>query len=412
VLDQEQHSTSAKDEEKKVASFDPFELSSGEEQRIHNDNGAPVIEREEEEDGQIGIWAARGLLLLVAAVWGTNFASVKYLETLCFHPPCHHPPSEAAFARFGVAAIVSLPLLFKQRLDVVLAGLECGLWISLGYFSQAMALVTIDSGTCAFICSLTVVFVPLVSYFVYGKEIKPLNLVAALVALCGVGVLEGMIDIGEILGTQPALAETASAATATASAVASSSSSIETAASAVPSFAPLANLAKTLGVEEGDILALGQPIGFGYTFARIEHYQEKFKDVPNRVLTIAAAQCVAVGLVSLLWVLHDFNYSLPNFGYMWEPHRIAAIAWTGIVTTVFAIFLEGIALQTATATDAALTFSTEPIWAGFFGVLLLHETMGPEDYVGGAIILAACLIACASDFDFVGNEEKKGDLVD
>jgi len=49
--------------------------------------------------------------------------------------------------------------------------------------------------------------------------------------------------------------------------------------------------------------------------------------------------------------------------YTWffqlEPHRIGAILWTGIVTTVLAIYFEGIALQVASATEAALLFSSE-----------------------------------------------------
>jgi drug/metabolite transporter (DMT)-like permease len=326
------------------------------------------------------------------------------LENLCFHPPCHHPPSEAAFARFGLAALVSLPLLLKQRWDVIRAGLECGMWIALGYASQAQALATIDSGKCAFICSLTVVFVPLMSSVVYGKPFKLTNILAAAVALAGVGVLEGMVDVNALLGISSAvaadtaeLASGASSVVETASALASSSLETATSAIAEASTGPFTAIANIMGVSEGDILALGQPIGFGTAFTRIEHYQEEFKNVPNRVLTIAAAQCVAVGVLSFLWVLYDFNGVIPSFGYMLEPHRIAAIGWTGIVTTVVAIFIEGIALQTATATDAALTFSTEPVWASIFGFILLHETLGSNSYVGGTLILLACLIGAVSD---------------
>jgi len=333
------------------------------------------------------------------------------LELLCFHPPCNHPPSEAAFARFGLAALVSLPLLFKQRWDVIRAGLECGLFIFIGYATQALALSSIDSGKCAFICSLTVVFVPVVSAVMYGKPIKSSNIIAAAVALAGVGVLEGMIDFSAIsLGVAPAVADTTSlVAEITSSAVATTTTVTASASGGALSEAstgPLAAMGQTLGVSKGDILALGQPIGFGYCFTRIEHYQEQFKDVPNRVLTIAAAQCVAVGILAFLWVLYDYHFLIvPNFGYMLEPHRLAAIGWTGIVTTVLAIFLEGIALQTATATDAALIFSTEPLWAGLFGFILLNETLGRNDYIGGVIILVACLIGSVSDLLASNNEE-------
>ena len=89
-----------------------------------------------------------------------------------------------------------------------------------------------------------------------------------------------------------------------------------------------------------------------------------------------------------------------------DPHRIAAIAWTGIVTTVFAIYLEGVALQTATATDAALTFASEPVWASLFGVWLLSEHLNTNAYVGGSIILMACVIGALSDMPAATENEE------
>ena len=106
-----------------------------------------------------------------------------------------------------------------------------------------------------------------------------------------------------------------------------------------------------------------------------------------------------VGFLSLLWVLYDYHGIIPNFGYMIEPHRIAAVLWTGIVSTVVAIFLQGTALKTASATDAAITFSTEPVWASLFGLALLNEQLEPSIYVGGAIVLLACLVGSLTDIE-------------
>jgi drug/metabolite transporter (DMT)-like permease len=357
------------------------------------------------EENSLNVWAARAILLLVAALWATNFPAVKYLETLCFHPPCNHPPSEFALARFGVAGLVCVPLLFKQNWDIIKAGFECGLYICLGYVTQAVALSSIPAGKCAFICSLTVLVVPILAAILEGKPIKPLQLVAAAMALCGVGLLEGLVDFNELLGIPAAVAsDSASTITATTQ-TAMSSTSIETANSLNTVKGGLDAFAKTIGVSKGDIIALGQPFGFGYAFMRIEHYVEKFKDVDNQVLTLSAAQCVAVGLMSLLWVLYDFGGTIPNMGYLLEPHRMVAILWTGMVTTVFAIYLEGIALQKASATDAALTFSSEPVWASIFAVFLLHETLGLNSYIGGAVIMAACLVGALADIPAENKEE-------
>jgi len=376
--------------------FDPLDLSveSPIEDAISNINiNAENIE-ESDEDSNLSVWAARGLLLVVAILWGTNFASVKYLETLCFNPPCNHPPSEAALARFGVAAIAALPFVINQRMEIILAGLECGFWIALGYFAQAIALSTISSGQCAFICSLTVVVVPLISALFFGKKIQPVNIISGIAAIMGVGVLEGMVDFNEILHIQPALADTTAIIPSGIAGISTTTASTALASESIGWFSQFAN---SLGVKEGDLLALGQPIGFGVSFMRIEHYVEKFKDTKNRVVTIAAAECIAVGFLSLLWVMHDFHGTVPNFEYMIEPHRLGAIAWTGIMTTGVAIYLEGFALQVLTATDAALTFASEPVWATLFGAWLLHESMNTNSYVGGALILGACILSATSD---------------
>jgi drug/metabolite transporter (DMT)-like permease len=86
-----------------------------------------------------------------------------------------------------------------------------------------------------------------------------------------------------------------------------------------------------------------------------------------------------------------------NIFFQIEPHRLGAIAWTGIMTTVVAIYLEGVALQVASATEASLLFASEPVWASLFGAWLLHETLGINSYIGGAIILSACVLSAASE---------------
>jgi hypothetical protein len=41
-----------------------------------------VEDTDGEKQQKLGIWTAIGILLVVAMLWGTNFASVKYVETL------------------------------------------------------------------------------------------------------------------------------------------------------------------------------------------------------------------------------------------------------------------------------------------------------------------------------------------
>lgn len=110
------------------------------------------------------VWKARLLLLLSAALYGTNFSVVKQLDEII-------PVGVSSTLRFGLAAFAMLPLLiaplsdeFKKnvnngagkatyafmepsRLSVGLAGMEIGLWNSIGYISQAIGLRTTAAGT-------------------------------------------------------------------------------------------------------------------------------------------------------------------------------------------------------------------------------------------------------------------------
>ena len=67
------------------------------------------------------------------------------------------------------------------------------------------------------------------------------------------------------------------------------------------------------------------------------------------------------------------------------------------MTTVVAIYFEGFALQVASASEAALTFASEPVWASLFGAWLLRERLGPTSYIGGFIILSACVLGTLGD---------------
>jgi drug/metabolite transporter (DMT)-like permease len=308
----------------------------------------------------LGIWGSRALLLVAAGMYSTNFASVKYLETLCVEPPCEHDPSETSFMRFLLSAVICLPILYnnRQHWELIKAGVEIGFWYTVNYVCQAESLEYIPAGKCAFISALEVVSVPIFAGVFLGKKIQPINVVSASVALFGVAILENLIPIGiEVVAASPA------------------------------------KLHNTIfGIGIGDILALGQPLGFGYAVMRIEYYMEKFSDVPNRVLTLTASQCVTVCGLTFVWMLVDCHGQIPDLSYMMESHYLIALGWTGIVTSVGVCVVQGIALQKASATDAALIFSSEPIWGSLFARWLLKEQLNTATYIGGFFILLACVL--------------------
>jgi len=209
-------------------------------------------------------------------------------------------------------------------------------------------------------CGLERSLGPIFAGIFLGKKIQPSSIVSAVIALFGVAILENLLPLGSLTP---------------------------------PVAAVLAADAKTfMGIGIGDLLALGQPLGFGYAVMRVEHYIERFRDIPNHVLTMTAAQCVTVCCLAFLWVLIDCGGKVPNMSYMIETHYLITLCWTGIVTTVGACVLQGIALRKASATDAALIFSSEPVWGSLFAGWLLNETMNMTTYIGGGFILLACVL--------------------
>jgi hypothetical protein len=118
------------------------------------------------------VWNARILLLGAAALYRTNVSFVKLLGEVM--------PVGAmgtTCMRFRLAALATLPWIFAKprenadmttTLAAALAGF--GMWNSVGYVAQAVGLETTSASKSAFLCSLSVVIVPLIERCV-GKQL-------------------------------------------------------------------------------------------------------------------------------------------------------------------------------------------------------------------------------------------------
>lgn len=84
-------------------------------------------------------WGARLTLVLVAFLYGTNYAAIKFMGGLM-------DPSTLMTLRFGLAALVLLPSLRGVGRDVLLSGAEVGVYSALGYGGQAFAMTVRSRG--------------------------------------------------------------------------------------------------------------------------------------------------------------------------------------------------------------------------------------------------------------------------
>lgn len=278
---------------------------------------------------------ARLVVLVLTVVWATNFPVIKGIFQTGLQPP------EYAGLRFGIAALSLLPLAKWDNKELIKGGAQCGAWVATGYVTQAIALTTASANKGAFICASQVIFVAVVSC-IFKHKFVPRTILAAVLALAGVGLLE---------------------------------------------------LAGPVAPEWSDLWCLGMPVCFGMGYIRLEELMEEY---PDDALTVSALKVGVVGAVALVWAAGraalgggvDELVGLlasPNMPWM-------ALLYTGLVTTAGAIVAESYAFKYVPAADAAVILSTEPLWAALVAWQFLGEELSPTDWAGGALIIGACLL--------------------
>jgi len=263
-----------------------------------------------------------------------------------------------------LASLALSPFLPKLSPKLFSSALVCGCFTALGYISQSLALMDISPATVAFLGAATVIVCPTLESFVDNKpkglRDAPQTWLAAMLCLLGVGILElydpsggGMLQIGF-----------------------------------------------------GDFLAILQAIGFGTSFFLTERMM---REQPDQALPITAVQVLVTAFISLIWYFAD------SFMFQTESHSFflssmvfnpslrlatAAVAWTGLITTAMNRFIETTSLGKVASAEASVLLATEPLWAALFASLWLSESFGLNDYIGGALIVMACLANTLKPTDF------------
>jgi len=85
-------------------------------------------------------------------------------------------------------------------------------------------------------------------------------------------------------------------------------------------------LAGTSGPVIGDLWSMGQPIGFGIAFMRIEHYMSNV--AKGQALPLAAGQMLSVFLFSSIWAAFSTGLQIPDLHILADPAHFAALVST------------------------------------------------------------------------------------
>ncbi|NOK02981.1 MULTISPECIES: DMT family transporter [Myxococcus] len=273
---------------------------------------------------------ADGALALITSFWGITFVVVK--DALG-----HGDPFSFLTLRFIVGAVVLSALAGRQVLTArnLRSGTMLGTFLFLGFSLQTVGLTTTTPSRSAFITGLCVLLVPLLSLVLYRKAPK-------FTSLLGVGTAA----VGLYLFTQPD-----------------------------------AGLGSG-GLSSGDVLSLGGAVAYACHILMTERHAPK-----QGVMGLVAVQLWTVALLSALCL------PFVERRVAWHPSFVGAVLVCGVFASAVAISLQTWGQARTTAVRAALIYSLESVFAALFSVMLGYETLGPREWLGGALILSGVLMS-------------------
>jgi drug/metabolite transporter (DMT)-like permease len=277
--------------------------------------------------------AADAALLFVTAIWGATFVMVQGAVS-------GYPVFSFLALRFALAMLVLVPFVMRldrpsalERLrDAWLPGILVGLALFAGYAFQTFGLRYTTPAKAGFITGLSVVMVPMGQALFLRRAPSRGPVVGVALATVGLALL---------------------------------------------------SLDADLSVSFGDVLVFCCAIAFAAHILLVGRFAPTCPPVRLAFVQIATV-AVLSGSMALLF---DRPLAWPA-GNVWF-----AAAFTGLLATSLAFFLQSRAQQATSPTHTALIFAAEPVFAGIFSFLLIGEVLGPREIAGCALIVAGMLAA-------------------
>lgn len=233
-------------------------------------------------------------------------------------------------SRFTIAAIAFSPYLRHLNRKLIRDGAILGGL----YFAECLlaliGLETISANRSAFLISLNVILVPLFGTML-GRNLPKRILIAVGIAIAGISIMswEGG------------------------------------------------------GFGIGEILTLACAIGVALYILAMEAITPKHPTLP-----LVAVQLAIAAVLSIVWAI--LNGQFPFAGI---ASHLNVLMYVCVIATAVPIWTQTQAQRWIAASEAALLYTLEPVFASLFSFFWLHEALGIRGYVGAALILFATLIS-------------------
>lgn len=269
-------------------------------------------------------------LLLVTLIWGYTFVTVK--ESLV-----GIDVFSFLFYRFALGFFLLIAI-FRNPLKKTLAGdwykgFLIGAVLFGGFAFQTWGLRYTTATNSGFVTGLSVVLVPLFAKMIFHERIQGRHWLGALLSSLGLG----MIVLSAGLTT----------------------------------------------LNLGDLITLGTAFCFALQILFIGHYCQR-----ENYVSILVAQ---IGVTALLSAVGAFLVGGPIWPHAYSTWK--GIMITGLLATALALWGQNRFQADVTATEAAIIFTMEPVFAALFGYLLLAERLSGQQWIGALLILVAMLVS-------------------
>ena len=211
-------------------------------------------------------------------------------------------------------------------------GLLCGFFLFLGYAFQTAGLRVTTASNSAFITGLYVVLVPLLGSLVNRSKLRPVELVGAVAALIGTGLMT--------------------------------------------------SLDMEMRLNVGDMLTAACALAFAGHILSVAHY--------SKTMDYERLSLYQVGGVALFsWVAASF---IEPVRVVWTGRLWFGLLSTAVFATALSFLLYTWAQKHTTASRTALIFALEPVFAGLTAWLAAGEAWTARSLGGAALILVGIVL--------------------
>lgn len=239
-------------------------------------------------------------------------------------------PSVLICSRFLVAAIAFVPLCRKLNKQLVRDGVILGVVLFASFATQIIGLETTSANRAAFITSLNVILVPILASAL-GKSVSMRAFLAAGIAIAGIGVMSW--EGGSLV--------------------------------------------------VGDVWVFGCALSYAIYILVLEAAVSK-----HQALKLTAVQLVVVGVLGIVWAIPEFFGQIKQIG-----SNLSVILYLGLIGTAATILIQAVAQRQVAATQTAVIYTLEPVFAAVFAFWLLGESLGVRGLLGAGMVIGATIFS-------------------